>query len=48
MRPIRNAGERGPGKSLCIRFNIVASHCGDYSIQSTKFIVHSYRGMKTT
>jgi len=25
---------------------IVASHSGDYAIQSTKFIIHSYRGMK--
>jgi O-methyltransferase len=41
-------GERRAWKDLVERFNIVASHGGDYSIQSTKFIVHSYRGMRTT
>ncbi len=41
-------GERRAWQELVHRFNIVASHCGDYAIQSTKFIVHSYRGMKTT
>jgi O-methyltransferase len=40
-------GERRAWRDLVNRFNIVASHCGDYSIQSTKFIVHSYRGMRT-
>lgn len=40
-------GERRAWNDLVSRFNIVASHCGDYSIQSTKFIVHSYRGMRT-
>jgi O-methyltransferase len=40
------AGERKAWADLVSRFKIVASHCGDYSIQGTKFIVHSYRGMK--
>jgi O-methyltransferase len=41
-------GERRAWTDLVERFNIVASHGGDYSIQSTKFIVHSYRGMHAT
>jgi len=41
-------GERRAWTDLVARFNIVASHGGDYSIQSSKFIVHSYRGMRTT
>ena len=41
-------GERRAWKDLVGRFDIVASHGGDYSIQSSKFIVHSYRGMRTT
>jgi O-methyltransferase len=40
------AGERKAWADLVSRFKIVASHSGDYSIQGTKFIVHSYRGMK--
>ncbi|MGJ4915150.1 TylF/MycF/NovP-related O-methyltransferase [Bradyrhizobium sp. HKCCYLRH2060] len=40
------AGERKAWADLVSRFDIVASHSGDYSIQGTKFIVHSYRGMK--
>ncbi|CCD95224.1 conserved hypothetical protein [Bradyrhizobium sp. ORS 375] len=40
------AGERKAWADLVKRFDIVASHCGDYSIQSTKFIIHSYRGIK--
>ncbi|CCD83619.1 conserved protein of unknown function [Bradyrhizobium sp. ORS 285] len=40
------AGERKAWADLVSRFKIVASHCGDYSIQGTKFIVHSYLGMK--
>ena len=39
------AGERKAWADLVSRFEIVASHSGDYSIQGTKFIVHSYRGM---
>lgn len=38
-------GERRAWAELVERFNIIASHCGDYSIGGTKFIVHSYRGM---
>jgi O-methyltransferase len=41
-------GERRAWADLVSRFKIAASHSGDYSIQSSKFIVHSYRGMKTT
>ena len=41
-----DAGERKAWADLVSRFNIVASHSGDYAIQSTKFIIHSYRGMK--
>jgi O-methyltransferase len=41
------AGERKAWADLVSRFKIIASHSGDYSIQGTKFIVHSYRGMKT-
>ncbi|WP_315704406.1 MULTISPECIES: TylF/MycF/NovP-related O-methyltransferase [unclassified Bradyrhizobium] len=40
------AGERKAWADLVNRFKIVASHSGDYSIQGTKFIIHSYRGMK--
>ena len=40
------AGERKAWADLVSRFKIVASHSGDYSIQGTKFIIHSYRGMK--
>ncbi|MGC2778672.1 MAG: TylF/MycF/NovP-related O-methyltransferase [Bradyrhizobium sp.] len=40
------AGERKAWTDLVSRFNIVASHSGDYSIQGTKFIIHSYSGMK--
>ncbi|BAM88517.1 conserved hypothetical protein [Bradyrhizobium oligotrophicum S58] len=40
------AGERKAWADLVSRFDIVASHSGDYSIQGTKFIIHSYRGMK--
>jgi O-methyltransferase len=42
-----DAGERKAWADLVSRFKIVASHCGDYSIQGTKFIIHSYRGMKS-
>jgi hypothetical protein len=38
-------GERKAWADLVKRFSIVATHSGDYSIQSTRFIVHSYRGM---
>jgi O-methyltransferase len=41
------SGERKAWADLVSRFKIVASHSGDYSIQGTKFIVHSYRGMKS-
>jgi hypothetical protein len=41
-----DAGERKAWADLVNRFKIVASHSGDYSIQSTRFIVHSYRGMQ--
>jgi O-methyltransferase len=40
------AGERKAWADLVNRFKIVATHSGDYSIQGTKFIIHSYRGMK--
>lgn len=43
-----NYGERRAWADLVDRFKIVASHSGDYSIQSTRFIIHSYSGMKTT
>jgi O-methyltransferase len=38
-------GERRAWAELVEKFQIVASHCGDYSSIGTKFIVHSYRGM---
>jgi hypothetical protein len=41
-------GERRAWADLVKRFDINASYLGDYSIQGCKFIVHSYRGMKTT
>jgi O-methyltransferase len=41
-------GERRAWAELVGRFNIVVSHGGDYAIQSSKFIIHSYRGMRTT
>jgi len=41
------AGERKAWADLVSRFKIVASHSGDYSIQSTKFIIHAYQGMKS-
>ncbi len=40
-------GERKAWADLVKQFSIVATHSGDYSIQSTRFIVHSYRGMPT-
>ncbi len=39
-------GERKAWAELVERFGIVASHCGDYAEAGTKFIIHSYHGMK--
>lgn len=38
-------GERKAWAELVEKFEISASHCGDYGSMGTKFIVHSYRGL---
>jgi O-methyltransferase len=38
-------GERRAWADLVEQFQIVASHCGDYGVNSTKFVIHSYRGI---
>jgi O-methyltransferase len=40
-----SCGERRAWSELVDRFQIKATHCGDYSELGTKFIVHSYDGM---
>jgi hypothetical protein len=44
-RSIPSYGERRAWAELVERFQIVASHCGDYSSSGTKFIIHSYSGI---
>jgi hypothetical protein len=44
-RAIPAYGERRAWAELVERFQIKASHCGDYAINGTKFIIHSYVGM---
>jgi len=39
-------GERKAWAELVDKFEIVASHCGDYAEAGTRFIIHNYRGMK--
>ena len=44
-RAIPETGERKAWKDLVERFDIKSSHCGDYGSISTRFIIHSYRGI---
>ncbi len=44
-RAISQTGERRAWKELTERFEINASHCGDYACSGTRFIIHSYRGI---
>jgi O-methyltransferase len=46
-RSIPSYGERRAWAELVERFQIAASHCGDYSVGGTKFIIHSYQGMSS-
>jgi hypothetical protein len=39
-------GERKAWSELVEKFGIVSSHCGDYGSISTRFIIHSYHGIK--
>lgn len=44
-RSIPSYGERRAWAELVARFQIEASHCGDYGACGTKFIIHSYLGL---
>jgi hypothetical protein len=44
-RSIPSHGERRAWTELVERFQIEASHSGDYAATGTKFIIHSYSGM---
>lgn len=44
-RSIPSHGERRAWSELVERFQIEASHSGDYAACGTKFIIHSYQGM---
>lgn len=44
-RSLPEYGERRAWAELVERFEIQASHCGDYSASGTKFIIHSYKGI---
>jgi len=44
-RALPTVGERRAWKELVNKFDIEASSGGDYGVASTKFIIHSYRGI---
>jgi O-methyltransferase len=46
-RSIPEHGERRAWSELVERFDIKASHSGDYAASGTKFIIHSYQGMRS-